>query len=538
MMKVLIVEDNPAMRRLLQWQSPFDFRKGQSFYGLVQAIFEGRLEFGLAGRAGNTALMAACPSSFTVNDPGDTSDAGAGDQVCADSNGNCTLRAAIQEANAITACSPLTINFSVTGTINLATVLPSLNHPNLTISGPGASSLTVQRSTAAGTGLFRVFKINSGMTVAVSGMTITNGMEGSIVGNGAGINNAGTLSLSDCVISGNNTGGGSSGGGIYTQGPLTVTRCAINGNDAGLGAGIRVSSTTLVMSDSTISGNGAIYPGGGLYMDAATVMVTNCAFSGNKANGNFGSVTNTGVGGETSLLTLVNCTITGATGNSGVGISTRDSSNNATSIVTRLKNTLVAGNGGNNFATSGTNATLTSQGANLDSDGSSGFTGGVNGDLVGAAANKIDALLSSLGSYGGATQTHALLPGSPAINAGASSGAPANDQRGSSRVGAVDIGSFESQGFSLTIAGGNNQNTAFNTAFTNPLSVAVTANAAAEPVNGGQVTFTPPTQPGSFPIIVTATDSNGCTGTGATYRLSVYTTSMLAPAPTREILYY
>src|SRR5438552_1720069 len=65
----------------------------------------------LGSAPGNTTvLLAACPSSFTVNDLGDTSDANAGDQICADSNGQCTLRAALEEANALTACTPLTIN--------------------------------------------------------------------------------------------------------------------------------------------------------------------------------------------------------------------------------------------------------------------------------------------------------------------------------------------------------------------------------------------------------------------------------------------
>jgi hypothetical protein len=85
----------------------------------------------------------------------------------------------------------------------------------------------------------------------------------------------------------------------------------------------------------------------------------------------------------------------------------------------------------------------------------------------------------------------ALLPGSPAIDAGHNSGAPATDQRGVSRVGTVDIGAFESRGFSATVAGGDNQSTPVNTAFAQPLVVSV-ASAHGEPVVGGQVTFTAP----------------------------------------------
>ena len=81
--------------------------------------------------------------------------------------------------------------------------------------------------------------------------------------------------------------------------------------------------------------------------------------------------------------------------------------------------------------------------------GSDGLVNGQNGNMVGVAAP----LLGSLGSYGGPTQTIPLLPGSPAIDAGTSSGAPTTDQRGENRVGAVDIGAFESQGFTLTPGG-------------------------------------------------------------------------------------
>jgi hypothetical protein len=83
----------------------------------------------------------------------------------------------------------------------------------------------------------------------------------------------------------------------------------------------------------------------------------------------------------------------------------------------------------------------------------------------------------------------ALLPGSLAIDAGTSAGAPATDQRGHARVGAVDIGAFESQGFTLTISSGNNEHTTIDSAFANRLSVQVTANNPLEPIDGGQVTF-------------------------------------------------
>ena len=84
----------------------------------------------------------------------------------------------------------------------------------------------------------------------------------------------------------------------------------------------------------------------------------------------------------------------------------------------------------------------------------------------------------------------ALLPGSPAIDAGTSTGAPATDQRGFARVGAVDIGAFESQGFTLTaVPGSTPQSSNIGTPFANPLAVTVTANNPVEPVDGGVVSF-------------------------------------------------
>jgi len=98
---------------------------------------------------------------------------------------------------------------------------------------------------------------------------------------------------------------------------------------------------------------------------------------------------------------------------------------------------------------------FTSQGHNLIGIGAflAGFTNGVNSDIVGTAANPIDAKLGALKNNGGRTKTHALLAGSPAIDHGDNAGVPATDQRGAGfarvkdgnfdGVAIVDIGAFE-----------------------------------------------------------------------------------------------
>jgi hypothetical protein len=133
-----------------------------------------------------------------------------------------------------------------------------------------------------------------------------------------------------------------------------------------------------------------------------------------------------------------------------------------------------------------------------------------------SAAFSGDPLLASLGDYGGGTQTFALLPGSPAIDAGDSatcSGSEVNslDQRGVTRPAACDIGAFESQGFYLTLSGGNNQSTFINTAFAAPLQVTFSATDTNLSVGAGQVvTFTAPSSGASLSTTsFTATTNSG-----------------------------
>ena len=92
-------------------------------------------------------------ANFTVNSLGDTPDALLADGLCADANGACTLRAAIQQANF--APPGDIIGFSVTGVINLTGALPDLS-TDITINGPGASQLTVRRDTG---GDYRIFTV-------------------------------------------------------------------------------------------------------------------------------------------------------------------------------------------------------------------------------------------------------------------------------------------------------------------------------------------------------------------------------------------
>ncbi len=483
-----------------------------------------------------------CPSTLTVNDLGDTPDASPGDGLCATSGGVCTLRAAVEEANAIPACTPLTINFSVTGTINLATVLPALDHPNLTITGPGATSLDVHRNSPTP---FRIFAISASRTVTITGLKITNGLAAG-TNNGGGVFNSGTLTLSQCVISGNaiettSVGGSGFGGGIYSSGPLTIDQCEISGNSGRSGAGITHnglgSGFPLIITNSTISGNTGVQSGG-FDLRNTSASLTNCTISGNSAPGRIGGIDQVAQSGNTSSVLLTNCTVTNNTGSAAIetfGFA------GVTSLTTTLKNTLVAGNVGANFTT--TMGTVTSLGNNLDSDDTSGFTNGVNGDIVGTSGSPINARLGPLTNNGGPTNTHLLLPGSPAIDKGGAG--VSTDQRGQARPydfpaippasnggNNSDIGAVEIQCAAITLAGlpGGTAGVAYTqsniaSGGTAPYSLSLTAGSlpSGVTISGNGLTGTP-TQPGTFSFTLNATDAYGCTGSQS------YTVTIVCPA--------
>src|SRR6266550_1981949 len=313
----------------------------------------------------------------------------------------------------------------------------------VTIGGPGAGSLSID-----GNATFRVFdNLTSG--VSISGFSITNG---SAPGdNGGGVfsegGNSATLRLSDCIVSGNSA---DFGGGIFNlNGALTVNNCTISGNEAAFSGGGIVSSgsgaaATLTITNSTISDNSATAnDGGGILNGAAgsalaSVIVSNSTLSGNSATGNGGAVANAADVPDLARLTITNSTISdnSATANGG-GI--YNQGNAQFQIGSTILN---AGSSGENIFNGGQ---ATSLGYNLSSDDGAGILIGT-GDQI-----NTDPILGPLQDNGGPTFTHALLPGSPAIDAGdpSSTPPPSFDQRGPGfdRVSGsrIDIGSSEVQ---------------------------------------------------------------------------------------------
>jgi hypothetical protein len=257
-------------------------------------------------------------------------------------------------------------------------------------------------------------------------------------GEGGGIyNGSGMVTITNSSVSDNYAGmpvsdpfPAGNGGGISNYGTLTIISSTISNNGCGLsGSGIS-NGGTLTIKSSTVTGNGANGEhdgqpwgrGGGI---SGAVTLTNSTLSANHANLSTGGLDGSG--------TIMNSTISG---NNGGGISVKG--------MLEIGNTILnAGPSGPNIANNG--GTITSHGYNLSSDDGGGYLTGP-GDQI-----NTDPLLGPLQNNGGPTLTHALLPGSPAINTGDPNFTPppSYDQRGPRfrRVfnGRIDVGSFEAQ---------------------------------------------------------------------------------------------
>jgi CSLREA domain-containing protein len=218
------------------------------------------------------------------------------DPASTSGNGFCTLREAIDNANAASDTSggdcaagtgTDTINFSVSGKITLTSTLPAIANSSpgsLTIDGTG------QTITIDGDDSFQVLQVNSGATLSLNSLTIANGNQGA--GDGGAIYNSGTsLTITNCTFSGNssNDDGGTFGGAIFSSGGsvLTVDRSVFSSNSAGAngsGGAIAVLTGPISITNSVFSDNQASIGGGIFQVDAEnTLTVGNSTFSNNSA---------------------------------------------------------------------------------------------------------------------------------------------------------------------------------------------------------------------------------------------------------------
>jgi CSLREA domain-containing protein len=332
----------------------------------------------------------------------------------ADNSGTFSLRGQIQSAPTGSTIYFSPAFFNQPRTITLTTGEILINK-NLTIGGTGADSLTIDANNQS-----RIFNINVNMTLTLSGVKLTRG----------------------------SAAAGSDGGCVYSSGAFNLVDSAISDCSADNGGAVYGSSTgTLNIVRSTLSDNQARNGSGGGIFNNLLTYIYNSTVSGNTANGKGGGIYN--IAPSNAGVYATNVTITKNSGNFGGGVFNESGTNSFFSA----RNTIFAGN---TFTTRAPDfdGGLCSQGNNLI--GNTDWTGIsciTTGNLTGVAAN-----LAPLGNYGGATQTHALLQNSPALNAGSNcvltangcgdgSAASSLDQRGSGSPrkidASVDIGAFE-----------------------------------------------------------------------------------------------
>jgi len=292
--------------------------------------------------------VVAQAATFTVNTQNDTLDATPGDGVCMDAGGQCSLRAAISEANAFAGDDIINVPAG-TYTQSLVATNDDANaggdwdiSSNITITGTAGSASTIlQAAASAGTATERVLNVRSG-TVILNGLTLRFGrFTGTMTTatRGAGIENVGNLTLNDCIVRENqvtSTSGNSISAGIHNAGPaLTLNNALVTANvntrvtgGSAFGGGVAsIVAATITITNSSISGNtslsqsGGFGFGAGLYLESIlTVNATNSHFDNNTASGTSGS---NGVGvralsnAGAAVFNATDCTFNGNTGTAG-----------------------------------------------------------------------------------------------------------------------------------------------------------------------------------------------------------------------------
>jgi len=437
--------------------------------------------------------------------------------------------------------------------------------------------------TVSGGGNSGVFQIDSNVTVSMSGLTISGG---STTGNGGGLENYGTATLTDCMFSNDTADGsgggienhgtlsvssttftddstGTYGGGVNNDGSIIIAGCTFDSDSSSISGGGYSAGGTGTITDCTFSNDSANNVGGGIN-DGAPITITNCTFTDDSAGNNGGgieiyffatatvsnctftrdSAVNYGGGGINSgSTTLTNCTVSGdSAGNGGGGLMIDGGTTTLTNctvsdnsaggeggglcsyspVTATLADTIVAGNTGSLGGPSdigGSQAAQVTGSYNLiGTGGSGGITGGSGGNIV--LTSLTDLGLAPLDDYGGTTETMALLPGSAAIGAGTATSGVMTDQRGASRPtsGAVDVGAFQDQGYTVAVSSGSPQSTLVSQPFNASLVALLTEDFANAPLPGATIGFSAPSSDASATLGASSavTDANGLASVTAT----------------------
>jgi len=389
-------------------------------------------------------------ATFVVDTTTDSIDAAPGDGACADSGSNCTLRAAIMEANALTGADEITLpagvyTITIAGPNEDACVTGDFDISDtsgrLTITGAGADVTIIDAAD-----LDRVMDVRDDADLKITGVTLQNGRcTGTSYGAiGGGLHNRfATAELEDCVVTSNYCYP-NNGGGIYNgYGTLTLTRVTVSDNFAWWPGGIMsiggygIAATTTITDSSIINNASQDGPAGALRIignssvaGESVVTIINSTISGNTTTVPAGRSIDVHFGGT---LNLNNVTITDNDGPA-VWVQSPNPPSQPVGGTVNVKNSIIAGN----TSLGDCDGTLTSQGHNLIQDtttSSCTISGDTTGNIIGSAS-----LLGPLADNGGPTLTHLPLEFSPTIDAAnpAVPGSGGNacvaaDQRGVSR---------------------------------------------------------------------------------------------------------
>jgi len=427
-------------------------------------------------------VTVVCAQTFNVNITTDSLDISPGDGFCIDALGKCSLRAAVQESNALVGADNIVLKKAVyqlsikpppyalvdsdeTGDLDIT--------GELSLQGAGSNESIID-----GGKVDRILQLAEGSSLLLDGITIRNGST-LFAGGGIWVTTSAQLNLSNCIVT-DNESTYSSGGGIYSslRSNTTIKNCIISYNTSYQSAGGIGNGNECMMDirNSTINDNQARGNGGGILTGSQSNTTVNASVIYNNTAGAHGGGIGAGSNASSSTLKLINTTISGNHSLAGIGGGVFVGKDNTAQILnsTIVNNDASLGGGivwggtsvynsiiADNTDTEGVGPDclnrrgVVSQGYNLIGNdlGCSLIAGA--GDQIGTYIDPVNPLLMSLADNGGPTLTHALFPNSPAIDAGNSSkpgsgGAACEliDQRGAIRIGrgACDVGAFEATG--------------------------------------------------------------------------------------------
>jgi len=387
-------------------------------------------------------LCVAQPASatlFLVTESYDAVDVSPGDRICADASGRCTLRAAVQESNALSGADIIilpsgTYTLSIPGNAEHAAVTGDLDLlSSITVRGQGADRTIIDAG-----GIDRAFEAINAGTVVIENLTIENGV--------AGANTPGYFAF--------NTGGAIST--VGNSSTLTLNDVVLRNNQAVSGGGLYNVYSTVVINNSVLYDNTATTGSGGGIAEglAAYTRLYNVTLSGNRAAQNGGGMIT-----SNNTAQLYNVTITGnladsdanGTGNGG-GLA-----NGITAATVR--NSIVAGNSDSGGEAPDCTDALISAGYNLLGNNLGCSMPPAAGDQIGTPVSPLDPELLPLTVAENGVPMHALAATSPAIDS-ANPAVPgsggdacmADDARGAGRTinTPCDIGAYEIAVFGRT----------------------------------------------------------------------------------------